>query len=337
MEKKNIISFCSGAGLLDHGFLSTNSYKLCMVCDIDATCRQTLRHHYPDIPIFEDIMNLTPEMIFTETGLAPGQIFAAIGGPPCQDFTSSIGGKRRGFECDNGRVFLKYIELLNTLRPQFVVIENVKGMGKEYRAHAASLLENLGYHVHYQVYDMSKYGVPQRRERVVFLASLTQPMTPLQPLKQEPLTVRMAFHPNPPTCNYAKVGPKLEEIMKNVEPCSNWQSLRVEYLCHLFKSQKFVDLHITPDGKRKNSSTGLFRRLDWDRPAPTLLTAPTQRMTLMYHPELQRVISVEEAKRIMTVPDDYFLAGSLTKQYKQLGNGVPCEFGRQIALHLLKN
>ena len=77
-----------------------------------------------------------------------------------------------------------------------------------------------------------------------------------------------------------------------------------------------------------------MRRLAWDKPSPTLLTAPNMPATLLAHPEENRCLSIEEYKRIQTFPDDFVLCGSLAQQYKQIGNAVPVEFARAIGEHL---
>ena len=76
--------------------------------------------------------------------------------------------------------------------------------------------------------------------------------------------------------------------------------------------------------------TGFFRRLAWDKPAPTLVTHPAMPATDLAHPEEDRPLSIEEYKRVQEFPDDWKLAGPLLQQYKQVGNAVPASLGFAI-------
>jgi DNA (cytosine-5)-methyltransferase 1 len=81
--------------------------------------------------------------------------------------------------------------------------------------------------------------------------------------------------------------------------------------------------------------TGFYRRLAWDKPAPTLVTHPAMPATDLAHPEEDRPLSIEEYKRIQELPDDWIIAGQLIEQYRQVGNAVPCSLGRAIARMLI--
>jgi DNA (cytosine-5)-methyltransferase 1 len=81
--------------------------------------------------------------------------------------------------------------------------------------------------------------------------------------------------------------------------------------------------------------TGFYRRLAWDKPSPTLVTSPTMPATDLCHPEELRPLSIQEYAAIQTFPNDYVFAGKLVDKYKQIGNAVPCEFGRVISRHLI--
>ena len=80
--------------------------------------------------------------------------------------------------------------------------------------------------------------------------------------------------------------------------------------------------------------TGFYRRLSWSRPAPTLVTSPTMPATDLCHPEELRPLSVREYAAIQTYPEWFELAGSTADKYRQIGNAVPCRFGRIVAEHL---
>jgi DNA (cytosine-5)-methyltransferase 1 len=81
--------------------------------------------------------------------------------------------------------------------------------------------------------------------------------------------------------------------------------------------------------------TGFLRRLAWDKPSPTLVTCPTMPATDLCHPDEDRPLSVEEYAAIQTFPSDYVFEGSLADKYRQIGNAVPCQFGKLIGEHII--
>ncbi len=81
--------------------------------------------------------------------------------------------------------------------------------------------------------------------------------------------------------------------------------------------------------------TGFYRRLALDRPSPTLVTAPTMPATDLCHPTELRPLSVQEYCAIQTYPADFALAGRTADKYRQLGNAVPCLFGKVVGTHLV--
>jgi DNA (cytosine-5)-methyltransferase 1 len=81
--------------------------------------------------------------------------------------------------------------------------------------------------------------------------------------------------------------------------------------------------------------TGFYRRLAWDKPSPTLVTSPTMPATDLCHPEELRPLSVQEYKAVQTFPLDYVFEGRLDDKYRQIGNAVPCRFGKAIAEHIV--
>ena len=81
--------------------------------------------------------------------------------------------------------------------------------------------------------------------------------------------------------------------------------------------------------------TGFHRRIAWDKPCPTLVTAPTMPATLLGHPTEDRVLSVEEYKAVQGFPTDWFIAGRTADVYRQIGNAVPVQLGETIGRTIL--
>lgn len=128
-----------------------------------------LKHRFPDVPNFGDLTR------FAEWPIAVGDVDVLIGGTPCQSF--SVAGLRKGLEDPRGNLALTFLGLADKVRPRWIVWENVPGVlssgnpkGSDFACFLAGLGE-LGYGWAYRVCDAQFYGVPQRRRRVILVAT----------------------------------------------------------------------------------------------------------------------------------------------------------------------
>lgn len=357
---KKYMSFFSGALGLDLGLeeagLEPVSYN-----EIEKIFCNTIKLNRPDVPLYDcDVRDLTAKKLLADNGLKKGELFAVVGGPPCQAFSTA--GKRRSLEDDRGNVFLHYIDLIEGLRPKYAVIENVRGLlsaalrhrphnerGDDFSplkleespggalAYIITRLEKAGYKVSFTLYNSANFGVPQIRERVIILASRDGKEIPfISPTHSENVndnlppwrTTKDAIWDlkNRKDLEHTVFPEKRLRFYRLLKSGQNWRSLP-------------LDLQKEAMGKSFNSGggrTGFLRRLDWDKPSPTLVTSPTMPATDLCHPSNDRPLSVEEYKRIQTFPDTYILAGKTIDKYKQLGNAVPCGLGKAVGEHLLK-
>ena len=120
------LSFFSGCLGLDLGLEKAGIHQL-LACDFDKHCRNTISANRPDIPVIDDLNNFEADDIRKIAGLKKNQRPTLIvGGPPCQAFSTA--GKRQAFTDPRGNVFLKYIQLIEDLQPDYAVIENVRGL-----------------------------------------------------------------------------------------------------------------------------------------------------------------------------------------------------------------
>jgi DNA (cytosine-5)-methyltransferase 1 len=288
------------------------------------------------------------------------EIDLVVGGPPCQAFSSA--GKRQGFNDERGNVFLTFIDLITELKPRFAVIENVRGLlsaplkhrphemrGKnfpnlsqdEQRGGAllfiTQRLRQAGYSISFNLYNAANFGSPQQRERVVIACSRDGEKLPyLTPTHSEqglyglPVwkSLREALEGLPEDGHhFVKFPEKRLKYYRLLKPGQYWRDLPEE-----LHQEALGAAYHAGGGK-----TGFYRRLAWDKPAPTLVTHPAMPATDLAHPEEDRPLSIEEYKRIQEFPDDWMIAGSLLDQYRQVGNAVPCSLGRAIARMLLSH
>ena len=351
------LSFFSGAMGLDQG-LEKSGIHVLLACEMDKACRRTIAANRPEIGLLGDIWQYSADDIRQAAGLSPkDDIDLMVGGPPCQAFSTA--GARRGFEDVRGNAFLRYIEIILALRPQYAVIENVRGLlsapmthtphaerGGSWQPepqersggalfHVLQMLRAGGYGVSFNLYNAANFGVPQSRERVVLICSRDGEKLPhLMPTHSQDgslglpqwRTLREALQGLDPTAgDHAFFPPERLRFYRLLGPGQYWKHLPA----HLHR-EALGGSFASGGGK-----TGFLRRLDWDKPSCTLVTSPTMPATDICHPEEHRPLSVQEYKRIQQFPDDWVVCGSLVDQYKQLGNAVPVGLGEAIGRAIL--
>lgn len=363
MKKKSkelvSLSFFSGCLGLDLG-LEKAGISQALACDFDKHCRNTITRNKPDLPVIDDINLYEASDIRKMAGLRYNERpTLLVGGPPCQAFSTA--GKRQAFRDPRGNVFLKYVHLILELKPEFAVIENVRGLLSaplKHRPHTErgadfppideaehpggalnyviELLEDGGYGVSFNLYNSANYGVPQVRERVILIASRDGKKLPfLCPTHAEKggyglkpwVTVREALQglkeTNMTGAKFSEDRLKFYRLLKSGQ---YWKHLPTEEL----KKEALGNTYYSGGGR-----TGFFRRLAWDKPSPTLVTHPAMPATDLAHPERDRPLSIQEYKRIQQFPDDWQLSGGVTEQYKQLGNAVPVGLGEAVGKALI--
>lgn len=337
MSKKiKALSFFSGAMGLDNG-LEKAGIETILACEFDKYCQLTIKKNRPKLPLLGDLSQYSVEDIRKAAGLrfseTPDLI---VGGPPCQAFSSA--GKRKGFQDDRGNIFLIFLDRLIALRPKYFVIENVRGlMSAEHNgqkggamSHIIQRLEKAGYNVTFNLYNSANFGSPQSRERYVIMGTLSKTKLPfLKPthsqngifnlpkwktLREAIGDLRDANH------DHTSFPEKRLKYYRMLKAGQNWRNLSEE----LQKEALGKSYHLG------GGKTGFLRRLDWNKPAPTLVTSPTMPATDLAHPEELRPLSVQEYKRIQEFPDKWIIEGPIIQQYKQIGNAVPCSLGAAI-------
>jgi DNA (cytosine-5)-methyltransferase 1 len=253
------------------------------------------------------------------------QIDIMAGGFPCQAF--SYAGKSLGFADTRGTLFYEYARLIDQVKPRLVIGENVKGLlnhdGGRTLSVIASELENLGYKVAYKVLRAQFLDVPQKRERLIIFGVRSDINSDIFfPVEKDyTITIRAALKevPNSPGQVYSETKRKIMEL---VPEGGYWRDLP-----HDLQKEFMGGSYYLGGGK-----TGMARRLSWSEPSLTLTCNPAQKQTERCHPEETRPLSVREYARIQTFPDEWKFAGSVSSQYKQIGNAVPVNLGYHIGL-----
>lgn len=353
------LSFFSGCLGLDLGLEQVGIHQV-LACEVDKRTRESIQANRPDVTLLDDILSYEADDIRALAGLEKGQRPTLIvGGPPCQAFSTA--GKRQAFSDPRGNVFLKYIQVIEELQPEFAVIENVRGLlsaslqhrpldqrGAEHPpltkeelpgsalAHVIELLERIGYGVSFNLYNSANFGVPQIRERVILIASRDGTKLPyLRPTHSNDPAFGL-----PQWRTFGEVAKGLSESdMTGVAfPEKRLKFYRMLGPGQYWKNLPTVELQQEALGKSYFSGggkTGFLRRIAWDKPAPTLVTHPAMPATDLAHPEKDRPLSVQEYMRIQQFPDSWIIKGKPTDQYRQIGNAVPVGLGQAVGRAIL--
>lgn len=318
------IELFAGAGGLALG-LERAGLECVMLNEIDRWACATLRENRPDWHVVEDdIANLD----FTPYR---GQIDVVTGGFPCQAF--SYAGHKLGFEDARGTLFYEFARAVKEIQPRIAVGENVRGLlrhdnGKTLTG-MISVLNEIGYQVvPPQVLKAIFYRVPQKRERLFLVAirndlniqfEYPKPHRQIYALK-DALKAGDLFATDVPSSDGQLYPKGKKDVMALVPPGGYWRDLPLDVQKSYMKKSFYLG----------GGKTGMARRMSWEEPCLTLTCSPAQKQTERCHPEETRPFTVREYARIQTFPDEWAFCGSLTQQYKQIGNAVPVN----LAFHM---
>lgn len=321
----------AGAGGLALG-LEKAGLNCVLLNELDRDACNTLRFNRPHWNVIEgDVRSV-------EFGHYRGKVDVLTGGFPCQAF--SYAGKKLGFEDARGTLFYEFARAIKEIQPLICVGENVRGLlthdaGRTLQG-MLSVLDELGYEVMApRVFKALFHGVPQKRERLLLVGlkrgagldfSWPQAQKTSYNLRDALQKGRLfpCDVPASPGQSYPK---RKREIMELIPPGGYWRDLPVD----LQKEYMKGSFHLS------GGKTGMARRISWDEPCLTLTCAPAQKQTERCHPDETRPFTVREYARIQTFPDDWVFTGSMTAQYKQIGNAVPVNLAAEIGKSLVQS
>lgn len=304
----NCISLFSGGGGLDLG-AHFAGFKTALVSDIIPAYTKTIKHNLSHVAEYnEDAMKLTPEMIKDLSGLH-GEIDLIIAGPPCQSF--SIIGKRLSLNDPRGKLTPKYFELVKGLQPKAFIFENVPGLltvnkGEDFQNLWEYIKEETGYKLYKEKLNALAFGIPQSRERLFIVG-----------FRQDIHSEGFTFPTKPTGKNISGLTQETPSKMalENLDGVPNHvKRIHTEAVRERFEK--------VPQGGRDAGSHS--DRLDPEKPSGTVLIGSSAGGGRPHiHPYEPRVLTVREAARIQSFPDWYEFCGSITEQYRQVGNAVP--------------
>lgn len=311
------VELFAGAGGLALGFAEAGvDYKL--LVESDKTCCKTLRKNRPDWTVVCDDIR--------DVDFSPynHKIDLVTGGFPCQAF--SYAGKRLGFEDTRGTLFYEFARCIRETEPLMFVAENVKGLishdgGRTLKV-ILGVFEELDYNVETKLLNAAYYGVGQKRERLIIVGirkGIDIPFSfPAPDSRMTTLREALQTCPASPGIQYSE---RKKRVLSLVPPGGCWIDLPEEI------AKEYMGKSYYSQGGRR----GIARRLSWDEPSLTLTCSPSQKQTERCHPDETRPLTVREYARIQSFPDFWEFEGSISTQYRQIGNAVPVEMARRIA------
>lgn len=307
--------FC-GAGGLSKGLELAGFNGVCGL-DYFEEAGQTYRRNFGFPYLHGDVtLTETKEKLYrlVRERLGEKHLTLVVGGFPCQGF--SMAGNRVVADPRNV-LYREMIEIVNELKPDYVVCENVKGirsmLGGGVERKILEDFRAIGYEMTVATLCAADYYVPQKRERVIFIGNRI---------------AKRNLHPRPliSPSEYMTVGQAIGDLINLPEDAS---------INHVFTKHR-EDMV----AKMKNLKEGesvyptyseSWRRCFWDSPSPTV---KENHGGTIIHPKLPRALTPRELARLQSFPDDFIFEGSKTKQLVQIGNAVPVLLGKAIGISI---
>jgi len=327
----NLIELFAGAGGLAIGMHKAGFHTL-LLNDYDKDSCETLRRNKNWHVEHENVENLSFKKY-------KGKVDIISGGFPCQAF--SYAGKKGGFKDTRGTLFFEFARAVDECKPKILLAENVRGLVSHDKGRTldtiSNVIDELGYDlVEPEVLKAIFYQVPQKRERL-FMVAVKKSLKAKNLFKYpDPyyrvMTMRDAlkkgelYESNVPKSHGSEYPLEKRKILDMVPPGGYWRDLPVKYQKEYMRGSFYLG----------GGKTGMARRLSWEEPSLTLTCAPAQKQTERCHPDKTRPLTVREYARIQTFPDDWEFMGSMSSQYKQIGNAVPINLGYAVARSLIR-
>lgn len=329
-----VASFFSGAGGFDLGFQKAG-FNIVMANDIWKDAARTFINNHPDVHFIEDdIKNITfktIKRILKERNIE--KIDVLIGGPPCQCFTRLNNNNLRKDD-ERNQLFRDYMRMVRILKPPVVVMENVADLlvrqntkGQNFRDIIIRSFNRNGYRAACKIMETERYNVPQRRRRVIFIATRSKGeiVFPSESKRLAKVKHRLKkLNGNNKLANHEITENERHVLtrIKHIPPGGYYEQLPRHLKVKKVRNGKLVTV------KRYGS---YYRRLNNEEPAITITN------NYIIHPTEHRYLTNREKAVLHTFPVNYAFEGSRESVSQQIANAVPPELARRIAVTIKDN
>ncbi|MEQ2846468.1 DNA cytosine methyltransferase [Bilophila wadsworthia] len=303
-----VVSLFSGAGGLDLGFIQAG-HEVIWANDLYKDAVETYKYNIGNHILYKNIMDVDSEDI--------PECDVVIGGFPCQGF--SVANIKRNALDERNALYKELVRVINAKKPMFFVAENVKGLMSFCKGQVFKMILNdftgLGYRVASKLLNAADFGVPQKRERVVFVGVRND----------------VDFEYEFPQQTHSENG-----LIPNTLP---WVSIGQAFrglpdpdLPHSLYNHEYSKYKLTFNGYLGH------RLIDPDKPAPTVTARGDDRggVVVLHHPSNQRRMSCRELAIVQGFPLNYRFLGTKSSVYRQIANAVPPMLGEMVARKLYK-
>lgn len=335
-----VIDLFCGVGGLTFG-LEKAGLNVVAGYDLDATCEYAYNHNNNAKFINNDIKDVSGKEI--KKILQGYDIKILAGCAPCQPFSRHQKDKYNRKKHKDWKLLYQFARLVEEVKPQIVSMENVPELVKEQVfMDFINILEEQNYNITYKIVNAADYGIPQRRKRLLLLASSEKQIKLIEPTHKKAVTVREviaslsqvgAGEPN----NTDKLHVASSLSKKNLErirhsiPGGTWKNWPEELIlnCHRKKSGQ--------------SYSSVYGRMSWDDVAPTITTQFIGYGTGRFgHPEQDRALTLREGAMLQTFPVDYSFIPEgekvvLKNIARHIGNAVPPRLGEIVGLSIIEH
>jgi DNA (cytosine-5)-methyltransferase 1 len=358
----------AGAGGLSHG-LEQSGMRVVLSADHDPEALETHRHHFGGLTVDWDLGD--PAIVERLARLIrQARIDVLAGGPPCQPFSkagrSGIRHRvRQGLRepIDQRRdLWRSFLEVVRLARPRAVVMENVPDMALDREIFILRTmvleLEQMGYAVEERIVDTWRYGVPQFRQRLILVALRDRVRYDWPPETQKKVTVNNAISDLPAVeggwrpvggadgwADYSGPATEFQKSMRRhvdandarkvydhiTRPVREDDAVAFELLG---ANMRYSELPEELKRYRDDIFDDKYKRLDGDDLSRTITAHIAKDGYWYIHPVQNRTLTIREAARLQTFPDNFRFAGPPSAAFRQIGNAVPPRLGAVIGAGL---
>ena len=372
MRKYTFIDLFAGAGGLSCG-LEQAGFTPCFVNEIVPAYCQTYiaNHNLSKEQYFIGDINELNKCIDVYAKFLNGATLVC-GGPPCQGF--SMANRQRVIDDPRNQLYKAYLTFLSHVRPKFFIMENVKGMANKIDEIKQNFRDYLGedYQFDYELFKAQDYGVPQNRERLIFIGNRmgVEPKLIFEEIHRQK---RTAFVLRDALIGLPHLEARTEKGKSDIDNAqSGYTETDFDYVQNDF--YRFINgdkvikklynhknrynnprdieiyrrlpqgansLHesiadIMPYKRRNDIFKDKYFKLSEDQICKTITAHMRFDCNMYIHPWEARGLSPREAARIQTFPDDYVFTGAQNQWYAQIGNAVPVKLARAIGVGIMK-
>lgn len=330
INKLNFVDLFSGAGGFLRGFINKDFDPLFSIENWGPAI-DTHKTNYPNVKIVEKDIREISDNEYVEL-VSNRKVHVVIGGPPCQGF-STIGN--RNPEDQRNNLILEFVRAVKVIQPDYFIMENVRGLISAKNGFYKEILlkhfANIGYsNVICKVICAADYGVPQKRYRVIFIGSKFNDTIELPPI---------ITHTPESIGNYIMDLVGKENNVPNHIPMKHNDIVkkRISYISEGGGINTDIPIELLTGSRSdfKNNTvknfSHVYKRLHRDKPATTMVPGHN---AFPLHPTEHRSLTVREAARIQTFPDDVIFSGNRQEQCIQVGNAVPVKLAESFAKYI---